>query len=727
MNKHEKRAAARLEARKKAEAIVSRMSIEEKCSQLRYDAPAIEHLGIPEYNWWNEGLHGVARAGVATVFPQAIGMAATFDVEMVEAMGDCVAVEGRAKYNASVKEGDHDIYKGLTFWSPNINIFRDPRWGRGHETYGEDPYLTTQMGLAFVKGLQGEEDTLKAAGCAKHYAVHSGPEGIRHEFNAIASAKDMEETYLPAFEALVKEGDVEAVMGAYNRTNGEACCGSKTLLADTLRGKWGFKGHVVSDCWAIADFHTRHMVTATPEESVAMALGNGCDLNCGNTYLHMMEALKEGLITEEQINEAAIRLFTTRYLLGIMPDSEGTPYSEVAYTEVESPEHIALSLKAAEESLVLLMNKGILPLNADAVKTIGVIGPNANSRAALIGNYHGTSSEYITVLEGIREYTKDRCRILFSEGSDLFRDKTEPLSAYEGDRISEALTVARNSDVVVLVTGLDETLEGEEGDTGNSYASGDKNDLLLPEAQRRLMEAIASVDVPVILINMTGSAMDLRFADEHFDAIVQSWYPGARGGRAIARMLFGDISPAGKLPVTFYDNDYALPDFTDYSMKGRTYRYMEGEAQYPFGYGLTYGDVSVTEVTVEKTGYVQADPESTYCMADDGRIFEAELRVTVKNEGNFDTDEVVQVYVNSHSKDAPANPILAAFRRIRVPAGGTETFDLTVSDPAFTVVTEDGRRVRADGKTTLYVGCTAPDNRSVTLAGHVPYVMEIVV
>ena len=762
MNMHEKRSAARAEARRRAEELVSKMTVEEKCSQLRYDALPIDRLGIPAYNWWNEGLHGVARAGVATIFPQAIAMAATFDSDLVKAEGECIAEEGRAKYYASIHEDDHDIYKGLTFWSPNVNIFRDPRWGRGHETLGEDPYLTSRLGLAFVLGLQGEEGNIKAAACAKHYAVHSGPEAVRHEFNAVANAKDMEETYLPAFETLVKEGDVESVMGAYNRTNGEVCCGSKTLLTDILRDKWGFKGHVVSDCWAIADFHTRHMVTSTPEESIALALGNGCDLNCGNTYLHLMSALEDGLITEEQITEAAVRLYTTRFLLGIensvgektdvkeagiketgssVVPAESTVlksetdtdehttygYGFVPYTVVEAPEHIALSRRAAEESVVLLQNKGgLLPLDADRIKTIGVIGPNADSRAALIGNYHGTSSEYVTVLQGIREAVGGRARILYSEGCDMFKDKTEPLSACVGDRISEALTVAGYSDVVVLVLGLDETLEGEEGDTGNSYASGDKNNLLLPESQRRLAEALAGMDKPVIVLNMTGSAMDLSFVSDHFDAVVQAWYPGSQGGRAIADILFGKISPSGKLPLTFYDSSYPLPDFTDYSMKGRTYKYIEGEAQYPFGYGLTYSDVFVERASVTQTGVSAADREHQAGVADDGEIYKAVINAEVYNSGKTDTDEVVQVYVEyPDSQDAPLHPVLGAFKRINIKAGQRAGVEIGISDPAFTVVTDDGRRIHPGDSYILHVGCSAPDSRSVSLTGHTPVEVKI--
>lgn len=505
-------------AMERARELVSKMTLEEKASQLKYDAPAIPRLGVPAYNWWNEALHGVARAGVATVFPQAIGTAASFDTELLKEIGRAIAVEGRAKYNAARAEGDRDIYKGLTFWSPNVNIFRDPRWGRGHETYGEDPYLTGELGKSFVEGLQGEGEFLMAAGCAKHFAVHSGPEALRHKFDARVSKKDMRETYLPAFEKLVKEAEVEAVMGAYNRVDGEPCCGSRTLIEDILRGEWKFQGHYVSDCWAIRDFHTNHMVTDTAEESAAMALKAGCDVNCGSTYLHLMKACEQGLVTEEEITGAAERLFTTRFLLGLFDETE---YDKIGYDRIECREHLALADRAAAESVVLLKNNGILPLHKSLLKTVGVIGPNANSRNALIGNYHGTSSRYITVLEGIQDCLGDEVRVYYSEGCHLFKDRVESLGMRQ-DRISEAIAVAKNSDVVILCLGLDETLEGEEGDTGNSYASGDKLDLLLPEPQRELLEAVAETGRPVILINMTGSAIDLRYAQEHCAAVVQA-------------------------------------------------------------------------------------------------------------------------------------------------------------------------------------------------------------
>lgn len=698
----------RASARKRAQELVSQMTLEEKASQLKHDAPAIPRLNVPAYNWWNEGLHGVARAGVATSFPQAIGMAAAFDTELMGQVGQVIGVEGRAKYNAYSAQEDRDIYKGLTFWSPNVNIFRDPRWGRGHETYGEDPYLTGELGKAFVEGLQGDGEVMQAAACAKHFAVHSGPEAVRHKFDAKATKKDMWETYLPAFEKLVKEAGVEAVMGAYNRTNGEPCCGSKTLMQDILRGEWDFQGHFVSDCWAIRDFHEHHMVTDTAEESAAMALKAGCDVNCGNTYLHMVKAYQDGLVTEEEITLAAERLFTTRFLLGLFDETE---YDQIGYDKIECKEHLALADRATAEGVVLLKNNGILPLKKEQLKTIGVVGPNANSRAALVGNYHGTSSRYITVLEGIQDVVGDDVRVYYSEGCHLFKDKTESLGRRH-DRVTEAVSVAQNSDVVILCVGLDETLEGEEGDTGNSYASGDKVDLLLPQPQRELVEAVLKVGKPTIVLNMTGSAMDLRVEQEQADAVMQLWYPGARGGKVVAQLLFGELSPSGKLPVTFYKNTEDLPAFEDYSMKGRTYRYIETEPLYPFGYGLTYGDVEVSAVSCCGSPAVNGG-EITLDSPDAFR-----LHVKLTNHGQVGTGEVVQVYIRA--EDAPdATPAakLCGFARTWVPAEGEASVTVPIGAEAFTVVNEEGERL-VEGKTfTVSVGLGQPDARTRALTG----------
>ncbi|WP_341878196.1 glycoside hydrolase family 3 C-terminal domain-containing protein [Defluviitalea saccharophila] len=701
MNSHEL-------CKKKAKELVAQMTLEEKASQLTYNSPAIKRLGIPAYNWWNEALHGVARAGTATSFPQAIGLAAIFDEEFLTKVADTIAEEGRAKYNESSKHEDRDIYKGLTFWSPNVNIFRDPRWGRGHETYGEDPFLSARLGVAFIKGLQGEGEILKAAACAKHFAVHSGPEDLRHEFNAEVTPKDLWETYLPAFEACVKEGKVESVMGAYNRTNGEPCCGSYFLLRDILRNKWGFDGHVVSDCWAIKDFHMHHMVTSTPQESAALAIDAGCDLNCGNMYLVLLQALQEGLITEEHITRAAERLFTTRFKLGLF---EGSEYDTIPYEVVECKEHIELAIEAARKSAVLLKNDGILPIDKSKVKTIGVIGPNANSRLALKGNYYGTSSRYITLLEGIQDEAGDEVRVLYSKGCELVKDRTEPL-AYAHDRLMEAVTVAEHSDVVILCLGLDETIEGEELDEGNNVGSGDKKDLELPEVQRKLLEKIVAVGKPVILCLIAGSAINLSYAQEHCNGILMAWYPGARGGKAIADILFGKTSPSGKLPITFYASLDNLPDFTDYSMKNRTYRYLEEKPLYPFGYGLTYGDVICTVAALEEA--VQFDQD-------------IKIKVLVKNRGKVATEDVIQVYIkDEESKYAVRNTSLCGFKRIFLNPGEETVIRMTIPFEALKVVNDEGERILDSNKFTFYIGVSGADERSFELTKKEPVTVPVI-
>ena len=697
----------RAEARKKAKELVSKMTLMEKAAQLRYDAAPVERLGVPAYNYWNEALHGVARAGTATMFPQAIAMAAAFDEEGMKKTGDIIATEGRAKYNEYSKHGDRDIYKGLTFWSPNVNIFRDPRWGRGHETYGEDPYLTARMGMKFVEGLQGDGSVMKAAACAKHFAVHSGPESIRHEFDAKATKKDMWETYLPAFEALVKEADVEAVMGAYNRTNGEPCCGHHYLMEEVLRGKWDFDGHFVSDCWAIKDFHENHKVTKNARESAALALKRGCDINCGNTYLHLLAAVDEGLITEEDITKAAERALTTRYLLGLF---EGSEYDEIPYEKVECKEHIEEAVNMARKGCVLLKNDGVLPIDKSKVKTIGVIGPNADSRAALIGNYHGTSSRYITVLEGIQDEAGENVRVLYSQGCHLYKDKVENL-AWTQDRISEAVITAEHSDVVILCVGLDETLEGEEGDTGNSDASGDKRDLHLPKVQEELIEKVTAVGKPTIVVLMAGSAIDLNYAEKNCKGILLAWYPGARGGKAVADLLFGKVSPSGKPPVTFYRDLEGMPEFTDYSMKNRTYRYMEKTALYPFGYGLSYGNICVTGAEIGNKITRDSD---------------IELEIAVENKSEKETEDIVQVYIKDlESPYAVKNHSLCGFKRIRLKGSEKMVFQMKIKNAAMNIVDEEGERYIDSSRFKLFIGTSQPDKRSRELTGKNSIILEV--
>ena len=669
----------RTEAASKAKELVSRMTLEEKASQLKYDAPAIPRLGIPAYNWWNEVLHGVARAGTATVFPQAIGLAAMFDEDLQEKIADVISDEARAKYNGQSSHGDRDIYKGLTVWSPNINIFRDPRWGRGHETYGEDPYLTSRLGIRFIKGLQGSGKYLKTAACSKHFAVHSGPEAVRHQFDARVNAKDMNETYLAAFEATVREAEVESVMGAYNRVNGEPACGSETLLKKTLRDKWGFRGHVVSDCWAIRDFHVNHKVTATAPESAALAIKNGCDLNCGNTYLHILEALQEGLVTEEDITTACERLFTTRFLLGLFADD--CEYDSIPVTDNDTDEHAALALEAAEKSMVLLENDGILPLDPQSIKTIAVIGPNADSIPALEGNYNGTSSRYVTFLEGLRDYgRKHGIRVLYSLGCHLFKDRTSGL-AQADDRLAEAAMYAEAADVTIACVGLDAGLEGEEGDTGNEYFSGDKKDLLIPESQRRLLDVLDKSARKLITVVTAGSSLNVPGGN----AKVFTWYPGQAGGTALAELLFGEKNFSGHLPLTFYQSVDDLPDFEDYSMENRTYRYFTGKPLYPFGHGLSYTTYEV----------LKAD-------ADDLTV-SAEIR----NTGSMAGDALIQVYAACDSPFAPVHPRLCGFQRVSLNPGETKTVSVTLDPFTRTVINSEGNRISAEHG-TLYVGLGQP-------------------
>jgi beta-glucosidase len=689
----------------RAKDLVSRMTLEEKVTQMLFNAPAIKRLGIPAYNWWNEALHGVARAGVSTMFPQAIGLAATFDEELIYKAADVISTEGRAKYHEFQRKNDRDIYKGLTFWSPNINIFRDPRWGRGHETYGEDPYLTGRLGVAFVKGIQGNDKKyLKAAACAKHYAVHSGPESDRHSFNAEVSEKDLRETYLPAFKELVREANVEGVMGAYNRTNGEPCCGSETLLKKILREEWGFKGYVTSDCWAIRDFHEFHGVTSTAPESVALAVNNTCDLNCGNMFANLLIAHNEGLVTEEAIDQAVTRLMITRMKLGMFDKPENVPYTSIPYSVNDCREHREFALEVSKQTMVLLKNENnILPLDKNKIKSIAVIGPNADNRTALMGNYHGTASRYITVLEGIQDMVGEDVRVFYSEGCHLYKDKVEDL-AEPKDRFAEAISAAEMADAVVMCLGLDETIEGEEGVAAQDFSSGDKHNLDLPGLQQELLETVYRTGKPVILVVLAGSALALTWADENIPAIIAAWYPGAEGGKAIASLIFGEYSPSGKLPITFYRTVEELPDFKDYSMKGRTYRYMENEALYPFGYGLSYtrfeyGCIKVKKDTIQ-TG------ENFNCL------------VKVKNAGNIESIETVQLYL----KDVEASVTLprwqlAGIKRVNLAPGEEKEVSFTVTPRQMALINNEGRCILEPGVFEVYIGGSQPDSRSEALTG----------
>lgn len=676
--------------------LVGRMTLEEKVSQMVNAAPPIERLGIPEYDWWNECLHGVARAGIATVFPQAIGLAAMWDVELMTRVATAISDEARAKHHEFVRQGNRSRYTGLTFWSPNINIFRDPRWGRGQETYGEDPYLTARMGVAFVKALQGDDPKyLKLVATPKHYAVHSGPEADRHHFDAKASPRDMEETYLPAFEACVKEAKAASIMGAYNRTNGEPCCASKTLLQDILRDRWGFDGYVVSDCGAIRDIYMHHKVVDTPEEAAALAVNNGCDLNCGTVYSALVKAVEKGLIDEATIDRAVKRLFKARFRLGMFDPPEMVPYAQIPYEVNDCAAHRQLALQAARESIVLLKNQDrFLPLSKD-LRSIAVIGPNANDEVVLYGNYNGIPSKAVTPLEGIRAKVGPDAVVRYAKGCDINSDDT---SGFE-----EAIAIARESDVAILFLGLDQSIEGEEGQregVKGGVTKGDRDSLDLPGVQEQLLQAIHATGTPVVLVLLNGSALAINWADEHIPAIVEAWYPGEEGGTAIADVLFGDYNPAGRLPVTFYKSVEQLPPFEDYNMAGRTYRYMTEEPLYPFGFGLSYTQFRYSNLQLSAE---EIKPGESI-----------EVRVDVENIGDRAGDEVVQLYVTDLEASVPV-PLrhLEGFTRIHLAPGEKRTVHFTLTPRQMSVVADDGTRFLEPGQFRVAVGGHQPDVKTV--------------
>jgi beta-glucosidase len=668
----------------RAENLVSRMTLQEKVSQMVHDAPEIERLGIPAYNWWNECLHGVARAGIATVFPQAIGMAATWDTPLVKRMAEATSDEARAKHHEFARQGDRRIYKGLTFWTPNINIFRDPRWGRGQETYGEDPFLTSRMGVALVEGLQGDDQKyLKVAATAKHYAVHSGPEAERHHFDAVVSPRDLRETYLPAFEALVREAKVEAVMGAYNRTNGEPCCASQTLLADILRDEWDFDGHVVSDCWAIRDIWEHHKVAASPEEGVSMAVRAGCDLNCGEAYLYLLGAVEQGLVDERTIDQSVTRLMLTRMRLGMFDPPERVKYARIPYSVNDSEEHRALALQVALESMVLLKNAdSTLPLRGGL--RIAVIGPNADDSEVLLGNYSGTLSRSVTPLAGFRAAAaRFGSTVTYSKGCAL-------MDSDEGG-FEAAVAAARDSDVVVACVGISQAVEGEE-DPRRGWA--DRPDIDLPAVQEALLRALAATGKPLIVVLLNGSALAINWAAQHADAIVEAWYPGEEGGTAIGQVLFGEYNPAGRLPVTFYTGTEQLPPFENYAMLGRTYRFFDGQPLYPFGHGLTYTTFSYS--SLEVTPRVGA-----------GQAVNATVRV--RNTGLVAGDEVVQVYLTDDQSTYPVpQRSLVGFERVHLSPGEARRVGFTIGWRQLAVYDDEGTPVVEPGTYTVSMGGGQP-------------------
>ncbi len=667
----------REKARERASELVAKMTLKEMMSSLLYDSPEIKRLNIPSYNWWNEGLHGAARSGTSTVFPQAIALAAMFDKDFMRMIGNIVSTEQRAKYNAYSSHNDRGIYKGLTIWSPNINIFRDPRWGRGQETYGEDPYLTGELGSAFVDGLQGEGNVFKSAACIKHFVAHSGPEPERHHFNAIVSKKDLEETYTPAFRRIIKRTAVDGIMGAYSAINGEPSCATK-LIDELIRDQWHFDGVFISDCWALRDIHENHHLTKTPEESAALALKRGCDLNCGCTYNYLERAYSKGLINKDDIRKAAERVYTTRFELGLF-DKE-TEYDNIPLSVIESDEHKAASLKASVSSIVLLENRDeFLPIKREL--NIAVIGPNADSRTALHGNYHGTSSRLTTILEGVRHYSDN---VLYSEGSGLTKRNVERL-ARPDDRVAEAVAVAEQADVVLLALGLDERIEGEMHDDGNGGIAGDKADLRLPESQRILLDALDKVGKPIILVLLSGGALNPEIENKNnVKALLQGWYPGEYGGEAIARIIYGLECPSARLPITFYKSSEDLPAYRDYSMAGRTYRYFTKPVLYPFGYGLSYTSFSYSELEYDSVNNAVA--------------------FFIANTGGRDGDEVTLVFAKTESEDSPSNSSLVGFIRTHLKAGESERALIELSDEAFTLVNDEGERYEKKGKWILRIG-----------------------
>ena len=644
--------------------LVSRLTLEEKILQMQHTAPAIDRLGIPQYNWWNECLHGVARNGIATVFPQAIGMAATFNPTLIKQEADVISTEARAKYYEAISKGSHEIYQGLTFWSPNINIFRDPRWGRGQETYGEDPFLTSQIGKAFVQGLQGNDPNyFKVIATAKHFAVHSGPESQRHKFDAWPSQRDLYETYLPAFEVLVKEAKVYSVMTCYNRVFGIPSSANTFLFKETLRGKWGFKGYVVSDCWAISDIYSFHNFVPTAEKAAALSLKAGTDLSCGPEYGSLAKAIELGFITENELNISIKRLFEARFRLGLFDPPTKVIYSAIPSTEYDTEAHRKLAHEVACQSIVLLKNENnILPLTRK-IKTIAVIGPYANDTSVLLGNYNGIPSHPVTMLQGILNKAVRNTKVFYCQGverPEIQVLRPENTSISTDPSFIEAISLGKKSDVIVFVGGISPNLEGEEMDVKvPGFSAGDRTSLDLPQNQQLLLEQLKTTGKPIILILTNGSALAVNWAKENANAIIEAWYPGEEGGNAVADVLFGDYNPAGRLPVTFYKSVNDIPAFEDYSMNGRTYKYFKGAPLFAFGHGLSYTSFKYTLAELKSQSLTETDT--------------IVLSVKLSNTGKYDGDEVIQVYVKQplDLKDQPIKSLLA-FERVHLLKGETK-------------------------------------------------------
>ncbi len=675
--------------------LIDEMTIEEKISQLTFDAAAIERLGVPEYNWWSEALHGVARNGRATVFPQPIGMGATFDRDLIHRVFTAVSDEGRAKFAISQELENYAQYAGLTFWTPNINIFRDPRWGRGMETYGEDPYLTAQLGMEVVRGLQGDHPKyLKSGACAKHYAVHSGPEALRHEFDAITSLKDLHETYLPAFKSLVTEANVESVMGAYNRVLGEPACASKLLYQDILMDEWGFQGHFLSDCWAIRDFHTGHMVTSDVAESAAMALNLGVSLNCGNSFPALNEALERGLVTEATIDERLATLFITRFELGLFDPPSWNPYNDIDESVINCEEHEKIAYEAALKSMVLLKNNGALPLKKD-LKTLYITGPQANNSTVLLGNYYGLSNKLVNILEGITSRVSAGTTVDYRMGAQESVKNINPVDWASGG--------AKDHEATIVVLGISQLLEGEEGESLASPSLGDRLDLNLPANQLEYLRKLKEGhDNPVIVVMTGGSPITMPEVEELADAILWVWYPGQEGGSAVADLIFGNAVPSGKLPLTFPESVDQLPPYEEYSMKERTYRYISSKPLYPFGYGLSYTEFSFNDLHLDREE-IAADESLT-------------VSVKVKNNGDLDADEVVQLYVSVPDPDGiQPRWSLKNFTRVTLDKGSSTEVSFKLNSQALEQFNQEGKAEVIPGEYRVYVGNGSPGKRSEEL------------
>jgi len=685
--------------------LLSRLTLPEKISQMLNGCAAIPRLGITAYDYWSEALHGVARNGRATVFPQAIGMAATWDRDLVHRVAFAISDEGRAKYHEALRRnGCNGLYQGLTFWSPNVNIFRDPRWGRGQETWGEDPFLTGEMGSAFVRGMQGEHPKyLKTAACAKHYAVHSGPEKLRHIFNAKVSPRDLYATYLPAFKKLVMEAKVEVVMGAYNRTNGEPCCASPFLLEKTLRQEWGFEGHVTSDCAALTDIHQGHKITKDAVESAALAIKAGCDISCMCTYDRLDEAIERGLISEADIDRSLGRTLATRFKLGIFDPQEQVPYSRIPMSVVNCSEHRALAYEAALKSIVLLKNKNnILPIDPQA-RDVLVVGPNAASVDALMGNYYGMSDSYTTLLEGIAGRAPEGMKIEYRTGCQL--------EAPNKIKTDWTFMEASRADVTIACMGLSHLMEGEEGDALLTAENGDRSDIALPATQVDYVKRLAAGGARVVLVLFGGSPIALNGLEDIVDAVVFAWYPGQEGGRAMADVLFGDASPSGKLTLTFPKSLDQLPAFEEYSMAGRTYRYAVSEPLYPFGFGLSYTSFAYSNLRLGKQVIQAGEPLSTH--------------LTVANTGPVAGDEVVQLYL----ADLEASTVvplcsLAGFKRLHLQPGEQQEVEFTILPEQMALVDDSGMPILEPGEFRLVAGGCSPSARGQTLGTPQPVSAE---